>query len=1037
MTVTPEVTLKEQVAKNTIVAVVGSGVSVAVTGNVPTASWSGLLRSGIDRAVSFNRGLPDDWKDHVLKELAYAEEHKYLPDLLSAADKLTLALGGKNGGEFKSWIRADIGELKPNGEHDGKELLHAIGSLGVPIVTTNYDTLIEKELTRPSCTWKDTSEAQLSIRGEISNIFHLHGIWSQPESIVLGSMSYAELLASPSAQAIERILSGGSSLLFIGCGLGLSDPNFESLRTWLKDILPSSEARHYRLCLDQETEQLASLHKEDRIIPVSYGASYSSLVNFLQSLAARSDLHTELTRFNPKVVPQQAVEAIWARVRTETIMAEHLADVETRALDDILIPPVLLPVTPEQFAQAANLDLETRPKRCDPFQDARDYKALLIAADETAGLTSSLEWLVTQANVNDGSLTPVIVDFRQLGTGHRPLERQVRKELRLAGIDLHPSEPLPRLALALDNISIRPDKIFSRAIDELLSESYGFIAIGCRQGAEADILERLRGLSINPVIRYVGRLNNSDATKIATLVEPTRASRLASKAIHIAKSEHLPRTPLTIGLLVCMLLHGETLLTAASPTALLDAWVNLLLGRGDPHDDARFSLDSLERANILASLAEQFVYARAGSLSETATIKCLEEYFAAVGWSEDPIDVLRSFQKRYLLTVRNGQVKFAQSSYLHLFAAKKAIESKDFRDALYEDPLYFSPILRHYAALTRNDAGLLRRVERLLMPTEPIGSPAKDGIFSDVEDADDLQVNSIDDLVHRLSLSGDHRDEEDEEPDEVELDESTDPMDDWLDQDHDTDREPFPLENIEDAAPTVRIVAALALVSNVLRDSELVKDLPLKERILHRTLQIWGKFVDLLHANDGFRDLSRELADGLAEAWGMSDRRRAKFADEFCEMASMLIGLQAISGTLSSRKLLRSLDACFNNEEFVTDAGGSVMGALLALDIGEPGWAKFFTEVQLRHGRVKAVWITLLNIAQTAYYSDGLDERDSDRLLQFLVNQYMLRVSYRSALERKGYADRIARQLKQNRILNRSRMQPLEDRTTQSTVEFP
>ncbi|MGH3219923.1 MAG: SIR2 family NAD-dependent protein deacylase [Streptosporangiaceae bacterium] len=1022
--------------------VVGSGISLAASGQAPTASWLGLLQSGIKRAATFNSNLPSDWKEHILKELEYAEENDYLPDLLSVAEKITTALGGKEGGELKAWLREDIGTLHIDQHGNGRELIEAISELGLPLTTTNYDTLLETVLTRSAVTWQDSSAAQLIAQGAIPNILHLHGVWEHPESIVFGSTSYGELLANSAAQAIERIIAGGSSLLFVGCGAGLSDPNFVALRGWLTDLFSKSETRHYRLCNNQELKEFAKTHEGERILPVSYGESYTDLLPFIRDLAPQ-DTRVEAGSKAVTTIQQLAVDALQARVRSETIMAEYFADVDSRMLDAILIPPVLLPVTQEQFAQSGNLEADLRPKRCDPKRDVSDNSCLLIAATETAGLTSTLEWIVVQAHRNDTSLTPVIVDFRQLGNGHRPLERQIRKELRAAGIDLQPADPLPRLAVALDNLAIKPDKIFSRALDELRSDACSFVSIGCREGAEAPILEALEKTGFKPALRYVGRLNNRDATKIATLVEPTRADRLASKAILIAKNEHLPRTPLTIGLLVCMLLHGEALLSTASATALLDAWVNLLLGRGDPHDDARFSLDSLEKADILAFLAERFVQARAGSLSEAVAVNCLIEYFAEVGWSEDPIEVLGNFRNRYLLTVRNGQVSFAQSSYLHLFAAKRAIESEDFRSALYEDPLYFSPILRHYAALTRNDASILRRVEDLLTPAETTGTPSTGGSFSDaIAEDGDISATSIEDLMEQLSLSGSDShtrtgQEDDNDSSSAEEPESEEDEEDWLDRMDDGDREPFPLEDIEDAAPAIRIMAALTLVSNVLRDSELVKDLELKERVLRRTLLIWGKFVDLLSTDENLTRFWEILAYQLSEAFGVPEESRPGYADLFCEMAPVLVGYNGISQTLSSRKLLRSLDSCFEDKSFIADTPGSVMGALLGYDIHASGWPKYFSNVQQRHGRVRAVRSVLRRLAEAAYYDEHLNHRDSEGLLNFIVAQYVQRIAPASAMERKRHENRIAQKIRQNRMLIRSRNGALGGERALGEIEAP
>src|SRR5262249_14259739 len=155
---------------------------------------------------------------------------------------------------------------------------------------------------------------------------------------------------------------------------------------------PDSEKRHYRLGLDQEIEALAEVHKDERIAPVSYGISHETLLAFLRSLIPLRDTSAKVVSISTAAAPKRSAEAIEARVRTETIMADYLSDIDTRNLTDILIPPVLLPVTQEQFVQSLALDEQIRPKRCDPYQEVRDHPHLLIAAHETAGLTSALEW---------------------------------------------------------------------------------------------------------------------------------------------------------------------------------------------------------------------------------------------------------------------------------------------------------------------------------------------------------------------------------------------------------------------------------------------------------------------------------------------------------------------------------------------------------------------------------------------------------------------------------------------------------------------
>jgi hypothetical protein len=72
----------------------------------------------------------------------------------------------------------------------------------------------------------------------------------------------------------------------VGCGDGLSDPNFGALLEWACGVFQSSEDRHYRLCLDGEVEDLRKQHKDGHLHPVPYGSDHSKLAKFLQDLKA-------------------------------------------------------------------------------------------------------------------------------------------------------------------------------------------------------------------------------------------------------------------------------------------------------------------------------------------------------------------------------------------------------------------------------------------------------------------------------------------------------------------------------------------------------------------------------------------------------------------------------------------------------------------------------------------------------------------------------------------------------------------------------
>lgn len=75
-------------------------------------------------------------------------------DLLVAAEKITRKLGGP--GNLMVWLRSSVGTLQPT----NRDVLEAIATLGVPIMTTNYDKLLEEVTDQPSVDWQDEDKVQ-------------------------------------------------------------------------------------------------------------------------------------------------------------------------------------------------------------------------------------------------------------------------------------------------------------------------------------------------------------------------------------------------------------------------------------------------------------------------------------------------------------------------------------------------------------------------------------------------------------------------------------------------------------------------------------------------------------------------------------------------------------------------------------------------------------------------------------------------------------------------------------------------------------
>ena len=274
--------LRAEIAQGHVLVVVGTGVSLAASGEDPStsvASWTGLLENGVDRCLAV-RGLPPDWAESIRARIRSRE----LDSILSAAEEVSTALSSPDKGPFKRWLRTTVGSLHAT----NRSLIEAIGHLNLPIATTNYDGLLEEVTGFPPVTWLDSDRVIRVVRRQEPGIIHFHGHWADPESIVLGTSSYERILGHPHAQEVLRALMTLHALVFVGCGDGLSDPNFGQLLRWAKSVLADTETQHYRLCLDGEYDGLRSRHGEDHLHPIAYGPEHASLEPFLRTLGSFS-----------------------------------------------------------------------------------------------------------------------------------------------------------------------------------------------------------------------------------------------------------------------------------------------------------------------------------------------------------------------------------------------------------------------------------------------------------------------------------------------------------------------------------------------------------------------------------------------------------------------------------------------------------------------------------------------------------------------------------------------------------------------------
>ncbi|UOZ08759.1 SIR2 family protein [Amycolatopsis sp. WQ 127309] len=268
--------LIEALRSNSAVIIVGAGSSITATGGAEYSSWNSLLESGISRCLDLNDALGETWETARHAEIKSDDQ----ADKLSLAEEITRTLKAYPGNHYAKWLKDTVGSLTAS----NPGLLQILGEFNVPILTTNYDGLIEAVTGRETVTWENVPEIQDEIQNPGKSVIHLHGHWRRPESVVFGYESYAQVIGDLGSQALLRSLLSVKSIIFVGFGAGLNDPNFSSLGTWLSTSLKDSGLAPVALVRSKEKELTERRYRQFKYNVLSYGAEYEDLEIYLADL---------------------------------------------------------------------------------------------------------------------------------------------------------------------------------------------------------------------------------------------------------------------------------------------------------------------------------------------------------------------------------------------------------------------------------------------------------------------------------------------------------------------------------------------------------------------------------------------------------------------------------------------------------------------------------------------------------------------------------------------------------------------------------
>jgi tetratricopeptide (TPR) repeat protein len=277
----PPVELKAAIAEGRALIVCGAGVSRAATdGKAP--GWERRIRDALAEAATVSGGTTQPWVEGCERSLA----SRSLDDWLNVADTIQRKLGGPGSGLCRAFFVGEFGSLTAT----RPDVLRSIGKIAAAnnrIATTNYDHLISQALGWDRADWTDHLRVIEALRGKRPAVWHIHGEFDRPNSIIFSQHDYDRIAVSELPQFVQRSAGLDFTLVFVGCsGSGLSDDNVGRLLDWMHRGLAGLGDKHFALVADENTDPWPK-----GVTPVRFG-DYPDLPAYLAKLAPESILST-------------------------------------------------------------------------------------------------------------------------------------------------------------------------------------------------------------------------------------------------------------------------------------------------------------------------------------------------------------------------------------------------------------------------------------------------------------------------------------------------------------------------------------------------------------------------------------------------------------------------------------------------------------------------------------------------------------------------------------------------------------------------
>lgn len=251
-----------------LVYLCGAGASMSLGNH--KLSWANWLSAG-------KEFLPDGVKDTFDKKM----DSKSSKGMIEAASLLIDSL--KANGNYHDFMSGTIGKQHPSNMELSRAFCNIFRSNDL-VATTNYDLQIEEATDTEGISYAAPEHIWRILNRESDNrVLHLHGMYDRfhdVDDIIADARQYGDIIKDEGAQFIQKLI-GTHSLVLIGCGATVEDPNLSEFMTFLTEKLKIEDIPYFYVM--KEGDALPDLPAN--ALPVYYGTEYEDLAAFMTEMA--------------------------------------------------------------------------------------------------------------------------------------------------------------------------------------------------------------------------------------------------------------------------------------------------------------------------------------------------------------------------------------------------------------------------------------------------------------------------------------------------------------------------------------------------------------------------------------------------------------------------------------------------------------------------------------------------------------------------------------------------------------------------------